>query len=465
MAETPIAADYAAFLARLDTEMLPSHVRADARWRFVDTVGVAIGGTRLDFAPALLGAAAALGGRAECTVLGTTLRLPAAGTGFANGALAHGADFDDTHTGAIVHVSAVVIPVALAVGERTGADGAACATAAVGGGEIGLRVARPLGLRLQRRGFHPTSVCGPFAAAATAAKLLGLAPDQTVAALGLASSHAGGLLQGVIEGTWAKRLHPGWAAQAGIACALLAQQGMTGPAWVLEGEAGLYRALLGDEDAVDIELAREGLGESWLYPDAVFKPFPSAAWTHASLAGFDRLCVDAGLDADAIAHVVCTLPTAGHDIVCHPARAHAPATPYHMKNSLPYVLAMRAVLGGVDPLAFTEATLADPGVRAFAERVTGAADPDRGTDGLPAHVAVRTTDGRTLKIDVPAQRGSSANPMSPEEHRAKFLANATSKLTAAGAATALDRLERIWELRDIATLTASITEQGEGTPW
>ncbi len=40
-----------------------------------------------------------------------------------NGAMIHGLDFDDTHLAALTHVSTVVVPVALALGQSLGAPG------------------------------------------------------------------------------------------------------------------------------------------------------------------------------------------------------------------------------------------------------------------------------------------------------------------------------------------------------
>ena len=50
------------------------------------------------------------GGRPEASVIGASERLPAPQAAFANGMLCHGLDFDDTHTDAVCHVSAVMAP-------------------------------------------------------------------------------------------------------------------------------------------------------------------------------------------------------------------------------------------------------------------------------------------------------------------------------------------------------------------
>jgi 2-methylcitrate dehydratase PrpD len=445
MGRETITEQLAGFVTELDPTQLPPGVAIDATRRFVDTVGVAVGGTRLDSAAALLGAAKAIFGDGTAGVVGTALRLPAAAAAFVNGSLAHGADFDDTHPASIVHPSAVVVPAALALGEQLGAAGADCAVAAIAGAEVGLRIALPAGRGFMSRGYHPTLVCGPFAAAATAARLLRLDQERTANALGLASSQSAGLLQSVYEGTLGKTLHPGWAAQAGITCALLAERGFTGPKRALEGEAGLYRVLLGEgEGQIDPSPAVADLGDLWHYPETVFKPYPSAAWTHASLDAFGQILDAERLSAGEIETVICRLPAAGVAIVGDRDRAWRPSSPYHMKNSLPFVLAIRAVRGHLLVSDFEPTALADRQTRQTAEAVTVTATDDLPAEGFPARVSVKTHDGRGFEVEVPVQRGSAANPMTAQEHHAKFRTNVAPALGEERAEAALSALEDIW---------------------
>ena len=130
-------------------------------------------------------------------------RLPAPLAGWVNGAVGHGADFDDMHGGAAVHISSVMVPAALAAAEAAGSSGSDCLLAMVVGGEIALRIntgAPPH--QFHHRGLHGTGVAGPFAAAAIGSKVLGLSPGQTANALGMAGSRSSGLMQTLIDGTW-----------------------------------------------------------------------------------------------------------------------------------------------------------------------------------------------------------------------------------------------------------------------
>ena len=89
---------------------------------------------------------------------------------------------------------------------------------------------------IHRAGFHPTAVLGALAAAAGVSAALRLTPPQTVNALGIAGSMAGGIIEYLAEGAWTKRMHAGWAAQSGLQAAVLARAGFNGPRTVFEGD-------------------------------------------------------------------------------------------------------------------------------------------------------------------------------------------------------------------------------------
>ena len=155
-----------------------------------------------------------------------------------NGMLSHGMDYDDTHTTATLHPSCVIVPTALAVGEATGASGAEVLAAAIVGFEVVARLGLLASREFQNRGFHPTSVLGVFGAVATVSRLMGVSAVVGRNATGLAGSMASGLMEYLSDGSSAKQVHPGWAAQAAVTAVRLAQAGATGPARVLEGTAG-----------------------------------------------------------------------------------------------------------------------------------------------------------------------------------------------------------------------------------
>src|SRR5713101_7714438 len=105
------------------------------------------------------------------------------------------------------------------------------------------------------KGWHITSTCGVFGAAAGAGKLIGLDAERMVWALGNASTQSAGLCECL--GWPAKSISVGNAARNGLWSALLAEKGFEGPAEPLAGVQGFYNALSGP---TDLALVTDGLG-------------------------------------------------------------------------------------------------------------------------------------------------------------------------------------------------------------
>jgi 2-methylcitrate dehydratase PrpD len=459
-----IAPKLAEFASGLDRSSLPDVVMQDATWRLSDCIGVSLIGARQEHAQALRSYLGEAGLQGPSTVIGFGMRVSAQLAGFANGVLAHGADYDDTHGEALLHISSVVGPAALAVAERVGASGSELMTAMIAGAEVGLRIASPVGHKLLVRGLHPTGIVGPFAAAATASRLLGLDSARTAHALGLAGSQAAGLRQGSQDGSWVKRLHSGWAAQAGITAAALAARGFTGPGAVLEGIYGLYAALLPGE-SFSADMICEGLGERWLYPETTYKPYPNGSWNHASMSAVAQIMHTERISYADIGRIDCSLPPVGFVAVCQPRDVRLrPKTAYHMKFSLPYSVAILTVLGHANADDYSPATLTDSRISSLAARVHCHADPQLEPRSFPARVSITTTDGRRFSADVKAQKGSKENPMTRGEHEEKFLGAAEPSLGSGQAAELAGQIDQIWSAPFLGPLISLVAARQAGGP-
>jgi 2-methylcitrate dehydratase PrpD len=111
------------------------------------------------------------------------------------------------------------------------------------------------------------------------------------------------------------------------------------------------------------------------------------------------------------------------------------------------------VLGHTDVADYTDEVHRDPRIADLAARVYCEGDPDLLPENFPARVAVETRDGRRFEHAVAAQRGGPGNPMSDDDHRAKFRSNARPVLGEERTEELLTALERIWG----ATSTSEIS--------
>lgn len=431
-----LARDLAAFAGRLRFEEIPPEVVASVRLRALDVLGIALAASTTELAPSLYGALEHWGAGGGCTIVGAKHQAPPPLAALVNGALAHGLDYDDTHAASITHASAVVLPAVLALGEAARADGRAVITAAVAGLEAITRLGMAAPGAFHARGWHATAVCGAFAAALAAGRLERLGEDQLAAALGVAGSFASGVLEFLEDGSWVKRVHPGWAAHSGIVAAGLARGGFSGPATILEGRFGFYRAFLGAEpDSAPFRT----LGKEWETLRIGFKPYPCCHYNHAYLDCALALRRDHGFEAEAIEAVECRVPAGEIPIVCEPYEAKLrPRTPYDAQFSLPYSVAAALLDGRVTLDTYAAARLNDPALLALAARVSHTLDPDsRFPDGFPGWVRVKLRDGRVVEAREPDGRGGARRPLTPQAVVEKFRDNAARALGAA----AVRRLE------------------------
>ena len=279
-----LTTELARWLVGLRPEMLPESTRYAARLALLDTMGAALHGRQEFWAETALAWArqgSGAPGNAEglATVWGEAgPSLRPADAALVNGVAAHAFELDDFI--AKLHPGAVVVPAALALGERLDSAGNALETAVVAGYEVMVRASRALDPNAARlRGWHLTGVCGPLGAAAAGAVLLGLDEEAAAWALGLGATQGSGLFAFNADGAMSKRLHPGRAAHAGVMAAELAAMGFTGPASVLETDDGGF--LDAFSDAAEPERLLEGLGREWAVEQVYFKPYSCCGSLHS----------------------------------------------------------------------------------------------------------------------------------------------------------------------------------------
>jgi 2-methylcitrate dehydratase PrpD len=448
-----LARRLAEFTAALEFTDVPEAVVDSVRWRTLDILGIALAASTGEAAPAVLGALDGWGATGDCTVIGAKRTVTAPLAILANGTFAHSLDFDDTHATSITHASAVVVPVALALGEAAGLDGRTLVTAMVAGYESITRLGMAAPAAFHARGWHATGVCGAFAAALVAGRIEGLDVDRLTAALGIAGSFASGVMEYLSDGSWVKRVHPGWAGQSGATAAALARGGFTGPASVLEGRFGLYRTFVDTEPDLTPFAT---LGTQWETPAIGFKPYPCCHLNHAYLDCALDLRQAHALEPADIEAVECRVAAGQVPIVCEPRGAKLrPRSSYDAQFSLPYSIASALLDGRVDLDTYASERLAEPARLALAARVSHAIDPDsQFPRGFPGWVRVRLRDGRTLEARVPDGRGSLARPLTAEALADKFRDNAGRALPAAQVAELEHRVLSLDTVADVRALAA-----------
>lgn len=436
--ENTVVGRLAALADRTRAEGLSGDLRKDVARRVLDVLGNSLAAHAQPSARAVTAVARDWAGAPRATGIGTGEQFPAATAALINGTLAHSMDSDDTHLPSVLHPSASVIPAALAVGEATGATGAAVLDAAGVGIEIAVRLGmggydEELGnSEFFERGQHATSICGAVGSAAAAAMLYDLDVEGIADAMGIAASFGAGLLEANRTGGTVKRAHCGWAAHSGVTAAEFARHGLTGPPTVIEGRFGFLHAFCGDR--ADTAKVLDRLGDHWELPGIFFKPYPCNHFTHAGIDAARILRSD--IDPADIVEIQLGVPKPVLRTIAEPPAAKAaPESGYHAAFSGPYTVA-RALLGGsglgVGHADFTDEAAKDPATLALARLVTAHSD-DRCDEiyphQFPAVLRVRTRDGAWHQARVDHNRGGPANPLSDAELTTKFDLNVEDRLT------------------------------------
>jgi 2-methylcitrate dehydratase PrpD len=433
VAHATAARRLARFVTGMALDDIPSPVVEQATLLALDTLGNGLAACRDDFGRAVLDVAERLGGPPESQLLGRRRKVAAANAVLANATLAHGLDFDDTREDAVVHTGCVAVTTALAVGETVGTTGRGVLEALIAAVEVMCRVGLVVPGALHARHFHPTSIAGSFAAAAASAKLHGLTEDQLVHAFGICGSQAGGIIEYLTDGSWTKRLHPGWAAHAGVVATLLARSGFTGPETVFEGAHGLYQAFAGGHDAARLEQQLDSLGRVWQIEQLTFKPYPCGSIAQPYMDCAARLRERHQVRPEAISAIRCRTAAGPVPRLWEPLAAkQAPPNGYAAKFSLPYLLAVILVKGRAGLAEFTDEAVHDVDVARVAGLVTYELDPAIDYPRqFVGDVEITLADGRVVRERQDHPRGGPDTPLSRGELEAKFRGNAALVLPAA----------------------------------
>jgi len=441
--------------AALRFEDLPPPVIEKVKELVLDTLGVALGSSSLDFGVATRALVASWGCTGASSVIGQQARVPPHAAALVNGVLAHGQDYDDTHTESVTHPSACIVPTALAMCEARGASGKDAILAMAVGFESMIRIALPARNQFHLHGFHTTSITGTFAAALIAAFVDRLDDARAVHALGVAGSFTSGLLECVPAGAGAKRLHGGWAAMGGILATDFAQRGLTGPSTVLEGRLGLFNSFVRGE-SIDLDEILAGFRQDWLLLDTRPKLFPCCHYLQAFIDCALRLRNERGVRAEAVTEVHCRVAAGAVNMICAPWSAkQAPRDPYEAKFSLPFAVAIALVDGRAGTAEFTLENAQRPLVADLMSRMTFDVAPEYSVKDMPGDVQITLADGRRESSRQPRVRGDRAAPIAREELLNKFYDNLRDtpyRQRADAIAGAVLGLDRLADLEPLASL-------------
>lgn len=449
----------AEFVCGLKFKDLPEEIRRRVRFSALDNIGVTLAGHCHESARVAVDLMRSYGGAPESTVFGYEGKLPAHASALANSVAAYSTELDDhiSHTHSLNHPGVVTWPAAFAVAEKVRASGEQLMVSAVVGYEVTSRL--NVATTDLDRGFHLTAACGNFGAAATAASLLGLTPDQLAYAFGICGGMASGSSEFRYTGAWTKPLQAGWACHGGIISAELALRGFTGPSTILEGKSGFFRSYVG-EGNYKIEALTENLGRAFEFGDIIYKPFACKGEIHSPLTAAQQLLKEHKVNPDQIDQVTVKTRESLVHLGTTPAELRLrPKTTLDAQYSLPFSLATFLHFGQALLGEFGEKARNHPRVLDLASRVHCIGDPEmdrRYPAEEPSVVTLRMKDGKEYTAAVSCAKGSLASPMTEEELKEKFRILTEGILAKASVDIIIDRALNLERLKDVTALIEAI---------
>jgi 2-methylcitrate dehydratase PrpD len=441
LARPGVTPTLARFIVNTTWQDIPKTARHEAKRALLNFFAVAIAGCRTEPVELALRTLAEFSGGKQAAIIGRTERIDALGAAFLNAAGANVFDYCDTHLPTVVHPTAPLAPALLSLAELRRITGPDLLLAFVLGFEIECRVGGAVSPGHYPKGWHITSTCGVFGAAAGAAKLLGLSTDQVVWSLGNAATQSAGLCECL--GWPAKSVSVGNAARNGLFSALLAEKGYSGPAEPIAGAQGFLAAM---GEPPNWAALTEGLGKTWEVNDNSLKPYPAGFVIHPLLdCALDWRRQHPGDVAERVA-------VRGNPLLLQRTDRPEVASGRESQVSLQHAVAAALVLGKAGLDQFTDACVDDPAIKDMRRRIEVASDPAIST--IAVEMDFWTKDGKKHSVSTQAARGSSANPLKDSEIEQKLLDEARSWRPAHDIKPLIDAVWALDKSGDVSNLAA-----------
>lgn len=413
-----LAERFAKYASHLRYEDLPSKVVHEVKRRFIDSFATAVGAMDAEAYAVAKRCALRVQSDRPATLFGGGTSSVEWAT-FVNGLLIRYLDYNDTYLSLEpAHPSDNLAPV-LAVGESVGANGKQLITAAVLGYEIQCRLCDAASLRKQ--GVDHVTY-GAISSALAAGKLLEMKATQLRHAVGIA-----GVCNVALRQTRSGELSM-WkgcafanAARNGVFAALLAADGLTGPAPIFEGDLGFMKLVTREEFTV-APMGGEDGSDDFMMPKTYIKFWPAEYHSQSSIDAALQLRPEVG-DVKRVKQIDIHTFEAAYNIIGKYPEQWRPQTRETADHSMAYCTAVALLDGEVTDRQFEQKRFTEPGILDLVSKVKIHLDDSltkRYPRGIPNRVVVTMNDGTKFEREVEFPRGHAGNPMADQEVEAKF---------------------------------------------
>jgi 2-methylcitrate dehydratase PrpD len=431
----------ARFVADTQWRDLPANVRNEAKRSLVNYFAVALAGSHDPTVDKAVNVYHRFRADENASIAGRSERTDMLNAAALNAMSANVYDFDDTHIPTIIHPTAPVAAALFALAESHAMSGEALLLAFVLGVEVECRIGNAVSPEHYQRGWHITSTCGVFGAAAAVAKALELDEQHIAWALGNASVQTGGLVETL--GTMSKSISVGNAARNGLLSALLAEDGFSGPDAPLEGERGFLRVTASQPSWS--ALTRE-LGHEWELLKNTYKPYPCGVVLNPVI----EACLDLRRDARWSLGDIEQIELTGHPLLRERTDRPGVRTGRESQVSAQHAVAVVLSRGKAGLDEFSDAAVADASLHEAGKRLRFIDDPSWPVESAQVTIILRS--GERIAHRVHAARGSLAAPLANVELADKLHRLAAHSRSGVDAQALIDRLWKFETEQDAAAV-------------
>ena len=415
-----IAEEFSSWSKTLSVKDIPEKTQSTLKFLLKDICGIILSARNENYVKSLV---ETYKGSGNLVSLGHSERFDLFSSAIIAGTAAHGEDFDDTFEGNPMHVGATMIPAMLSAAQKFNLNGDQILKGLTIGSELICRLALVAPTAMHKQSFHPTAVCGTFGVAAGLSSVLDLTEKQMVSALGIAGSFTSGIIEYLAEGSWTKRVHPGWSANSGMNAALIAKSGFYGPRTVFEGEHGFFEAFALKEIERDYSHLTDGLGKRWENQNLAFKPFACGTMAQP----FVDCAIKIRKKIKNLNNISSITAKVGEGTVhrlWEPLKEKKnPSTPYSAKFSVPYCVAVGFVRGDAGLNEFNEKSINDKEILNLASKVNYEIDPNNEYPKNYTGTLICKTSENEFTEHQPCFRGGIKEPLTKDDIDKKYNAN------------------------------------------
>jgi len=437
--KTTLAHQLADYVCAVRFENLSKEVVHEVKRRVIDSIGCALGAWKEEPFVIARRVAADFSAKHGSTIVGTDHKAPPDWAAFANGCAIRYFDFNDTYLSKEPAHPSDNISAALAVAESVGASGRELIAAIALAYEVQCRLCDAASIRA--RGWDHVTY-GTFSTALASAYLMKLDPEKTRHAVNIAGVAGAAMRQSRAgELSHWKGVAFANAARHGVFSALLAREGMSGPAPIFEGEMGFEKQL-------GVSLGNVGekfRGAPAMILKTSIKYWPAEYHSQSAIeaALFLRSQID---DLSKIKGVVIESHDAAVDIIGSEPEKWKPKTRETADHSLPYITAIALIDGEVTDRQFGPQRFKDPEVWKFLENVKVERHAELSAmypEAVGNIVHVDLADGRRLTRRVDYPLGNAKNRLKDSAVEGKFLGLVEPVI---GERRAKKIIELVWKL-------------------